>query len=230
MKKLKILSLCLAFLMLFVACDNKKPAVDTPSNDQNNSISDNSDANDTNNVSLPDENQQVNPSDAHLTFDDAMSLVLEKIDDNIYTVSVQSKKSEIGENNYFIFEINDKITNFNDFIAVSDVSGDLFAYNNEKNEVLPYSKFPLYNASVDAICDWDGKYTSQENGLSIEFMQADSNSFEFYITGEKELSGIGRIRGNTAHFEENNIVIDFICTDKQTFILSGSEEFTGEYK
>ena len=223
MKKIKILTICLCFLLALCACQGNQK----PTENEQPASSDTS----TEVVEKPANTVEtdVPKPDASLKQSDAESLILEKIDENKYKITADGKKSD-EQNTYFVFKISDEDTDFSEYLAVNNSSGEIMYYNIEKKEFENYSEFPLYNLAIDSICDWNGEFVCAENGLMLELYQADSNSFEFYITGNTEISGFGKISGNTAHFDGDGKTIDFLYSADGEIVLSGEKSVNGSYK
>lgn len=180
-----------------------------------------------------------------LTEDEARSLVEAKLDLNIYSASLLSNDVVVNNKHYYSFQVKEKDQAIEPALVVNKVSGEIFCYDKD-GTISDYSNFPLYNPSVDAVCDWNGIFerldaNGKKNG-SISLAQGDPNSFEFTLDVDYEgkstdYFGIASIQGNTAKFKDNSgFTINFVMKENElTITESGENPFTkglfeGTYK
>ncbi len=190
-----------------------------------------------------EESSDSNPSGAGedtvlLTADDAMSLVCERIDTGIYSVDLVEESLAVEGNDYYQFLVSSNGSAIYPSLIVNKQSGSIFCYT-EEGEVRGYSSFPLYDASVDAVCDWNGVFSLYSGDgsvlASIDLGQADSHSFEFTLTASgTELFGVAQIRGNTALYERDGSQLDFLMKENSLVITEsgsslGGTSLSGEY-
>lgn len=178
-----------------------------------------------------------------LTKEDAESLIGEKINTDIYMVELVTEALQVSGREYYRFSVSSNGSKIEPSLIVDKESGVIYCYT-EAGEVKNYSSFPLYNASVDAVCDWNGVFSKYSGDgvllASIDLGQADTSSFEFTMTASSEESdvsfmGVGRIRGNTAVYSESGYQLDFLMKEDALVITeSGVNPFhvtlSGEYK
>ena len=166
-----------------------------------------------------------------LTADEARSLICERINTDIYTVTLTSEQIETGNRDYYQFTVSSNDSPLTPSLIVDKESGRIYCYT-DTGDVQNYSSFPLYNASTDAICDWNGDFVrlseEPDSFASIRLGQADSNSFEFTLTAESdestlELLGVARIRGNTAIYTEDGFQLDFLMNESSLVIAESGE-------
>lgn len=180
-----------------------------------------------------------------LTAEDAQYLIEEKVDMKVYTVTLLADNVSVDGEDYYSFVVKKKNVAIEPVLVVNKVSGTVSCFEAD-GTISDYSNFPLYDASKDAICDWNGEFTrTDSNGEStgkIILAQGDTSSFEFNISvntqGDDNLSGIAQITGNTAVYtDKNGFTITFvmlentlkITEDGKNNYVSGDEEFTGTY-
>lgn len=176
---------------------------------------------------------------ALLTSDEAMSLIRERINTDIYTVELVEESVSVEGKDYYQFLVSSNGSAVYPYLIVDKQSGTVFCYT-EEGEVRGYSSFPLYDASVDAVCDWNGIFSLYSGDgtvlSSIDLGQADSHSFEFVLTASGvELAGVAQIRGNTALYEADGYQLDFLMKEDSLVITeSGTNpagtSLSGEYR
>lgn len=174
-----------------------------------------------------------------LTSDEAMSLIRERINTDIYTVELVEESVSVEGKDYYQFLVSSNGSAVYPYLIVDKQSGTIFCYT-EEGEVREYSSFPLYDASVDAVCDWNGIFSLYSGDgtvlSSIDLGQADSHSFEFVLTASGiELTGVAQIRGNTALYEADGYQLDFLMKEDSLVITesgTGPAEtsLSGEYR
>ncbi len=135
------------------------------------------------------------PAPITLTEDEAKALVTERLPEGYQAEAAGTMESnQIRQGaGYALFTVSDADGNQIGTVAIDQESGDRYNYAGE-GMLSEYSDFPLYDAATDAQCDWNGVFVN--GAISVELMQADSTSFEFYFSDEGD--GIARIQGNTA--------------------------------
>lgn len=165
----------------------------------------------------------------------AEQLVSERLDTTKYSVKKDSDVT-VDDVNYYIFNVFEGETQLTMGVAVNKVSGELFAYKEDKT-IAPYSEFTLNDESNNITVQWDGTFNSEV--ASLELLPADENSFEFTFkssTGTDTLTGVAQISGNEATYEdENGFKITFVKEDKVVTVTengtsSSSTAFQGTYK
>lgn len=181
-------------------------------------------------VTPPSQTDDANtdtPADTsgNLTEKDAKSLVDEKLPEGYtskYVSEVQSDQYETGRK-YKVFDVSDPDGKKIGAVAIDLVSGDRYNYLDE-GTLGDYSEFSLYDASVDAIKDWNGVFRNGD--LTVELMQGDSNSFEFQFSDDT--AGVARIRGNTATYNDGELT--FLYSDDDMLTIGGTlTELAGTY-
>lgn len=180
-----------------------------------------------------------------LTEDDARSLIESKLDLKVYSTTLLSKDVVVENKHYYSFQVKDKDKAIEPSLVVNKVSGEIYCYDKD-GKISDYSNFPLYNPSVDAVCDWNGIFerldaNRKANG-SISLAQGDPNSFEFtlditYEGKSTDYFGIASIQGNTAKYKEDSgFTLNFVMKENElTITESGENPFTkglfeGTYK
>lgn len=194
--------------------------------------------------SLDDSSSTIDES-TMLTEADARSIIESKLDLNIYSINLLSTDVVVDQKQYFSFQVkaNDKV--ITPSLVVNKVSGEIYCYN-EDGSISDYSNFPLYNAAVDAVCDWNGIFNrldkdGKSNG-KITLAQGDANSFEFtldvsYDGKSTDYFGIAQIQGNTATYKDNTgFTLNFVMNEKELNITESGQNpfskglFEGTYK
>lgn len=178
---------------------------------------------------------------------DALTLAMEQIDINQYKIELLKHILEIEEGRYYIFDIINKSgPSFGMELAINIRSGDMYAYNPNKKELLPMSQFPI-ETPIAQEQDWNGLFLDEINptdAVALELRQGDAKSFEFDLLrlGEEKqiiFQGVARINGAMASFEdENGYRLLFVMKDKTVKIKEagirpfGDKEITieGSYR
>ena len=195
----------------------------------------------------PNDDRDEDHIDGGIREEDAFQLVREKVDTNVYEIEIVHRNFKVDDQRYFVFAVTGPDGKLKPDIAVNVFSGELSCCT-EDGEIKPYSEFPLYDPTVDAICDWNGTFErAGDSGIvaQIELAQADSSSFEFRITvkdGEDVLGNlfnVARISGNTAKFQDiYGFTLNFLMDDgtlivsqngDNRYVSSSNEGFDGEY-
>lgn len=140
-----------------------------------------------------------------LTIDEksAEQLVSERLDTTKYSVKKDTDVNVDGKD-YYIFNVFEGDTKLTMGVAVEKISGELFAYKEDKT-IAPYSEFTLYDASSDVEVSWEGTFKSEN--ASLELAPADENSFEFTFTskdGANSITGAAQVSGKEATYEEES--------------------------
>lgn len=158
-----------------------------------------------------DSNKNETDKDKIIEIDEksAAQLVSERLDTTKYSVEKEDEITVDG-NNYYVFKILEEGNALAMGVAVDKVSGELFAYKEDKT-VAPYNEFTLYDESKDVEINWDGTYNSDT--ATLELMPADGNSFEFTLIDKESntsFSGVAQASGNEANYDENGYTITFV--------------------
>ena len=165
------------------------------------------------------------PADG-LTEEDATACVTDAIDTEKYQVEPVDDELKVGEDEasaheYFVFKISDKAGASVGQVAVDSKTGEKYNYLGD-GTLDAYDTFPLYNPSVDAVCDWAGNYTGPA-AASLEVIQGDSSSFEYLFSDGT--TGTAQITGNTAQSADEKI--SFLFADQVITVAGGG--VTGNY-
>lgn len=177
-----------------------------------------------------------NETDKILEIDEksAQQLVSERLDTTKYSVEKEDEIT-IDDADYYVFRILQEGEPLSMGVAVNKISGELFAYKEDKT-IAPYSEFTLYDENEDATINWEGTYNS--DNATLELMPADSNSFEFILTSKESnvtISGVAQASGTEAVYEEESgYKITFINeNDSISVSVSGTStqdvSFQGNY-
>lgn len=147
----------------------------------------------------------TNDEEGTLTIDEksAEQLVSERLDATKYSVKKDSDIN-VDDKDYYIFRIFEAETPLTMGVAVDKISGELFAYKEDKT-IAPYSEFTLYDESSDTTVSWEGTYNSEVAALALA--PADANSFEFTLTskdGKDTVTGVAQASGKEASYEDEN--------------------------
>lgn len=145
-----------------------------------------------------------------LTEEDAMQLATEQLDMNNFTISLAQKGKEIDGAKYYLFDVVNKSgPSFSTQLAVNQKSGEIMAFEPNEETLKPMNEFPV-ETPIAAVQDWNGVFVPTDDstaseGLSIELLQADSNSFEFDVRHKngKETSfyDVAQISGARASYK-----------------------------
>lgn len=151
---------------------------------------------------------------------DAKSIVDEKMPEGF--ASSEAQMLIVDDVQYYLFDVQDDLQSVIGMIAVDGISGVRYSYDGEA--INDYSTFPLYDAQIDAVCDWNGIFIYED--ITIELLQADANSFEYYYSDDT--MGYARVRGNTATDINNGIT--FLMENENTlYICSDNTDYSGSY-
>ncbi len=156
------------------------------------------------------------PAKTQLTEDEAKALVTEKLPEGYQATAsgtVESDQIKKGAT-YALFAVADQDGKQVGTVAIDRESGDRYNYAGE-GTLSEYSDFPLYDAATDAQCDWNGVFQNGE--ISIELMQADSTSFEFYFSDSGD--GVARVKGNTAQTTDGKYTFTYDEQDDGSVVL-----------
>lgn len=156
------------------------------------------------------------PAKTQLTEDEAKALVKEKLPEGYQATAAGTAESDQIKKgaSYALFTVADKDGKRVGTVAIDRESGDRYNYAGE-GKLSEYSEFPLYDAATDAQCDWNGVF---KNGtLSVELMQADSTSFEFYFSDGGD--GVARVKGNTAQTTDGKYTFTYDKQDDGSAVL-----------
>jgi hypothetical protein len=161
-----------------------------------------------------DEEETVDPPEqvGGLSSADAKALASERIDEDSYTVE-QTGKEQIEDKTYYIFSVTNRYDDPVGEIAIDAEDGSRYHYSAEEG-LSDYSTFPLFNASVDAECDWNGRFVA--GNLSMELFQEDGSSFSYEFSDGT--SGMARVTGNAAVSDDGTL--NFLY-GHETIIVAG---------
>jgi hypothetical protein len=170
-----------------------------------------------------------------LTIDEksAEQLVSERLDATKYSVKKDSDIN-VDDKDYYTFKIFEGDMPLTMGVAVDKISGELFAYKEDKT-IAPYSEFTLYDESSDRAISWEGTFNNEAATLILA--PADSNSFEFTLTskdGKDLITGVAQASGKEAIYEdEKGYKLTFINEGETITITSGTSSdstvFQGSY-
>lgn len=167
-----------------------------------------------------------------LSEDDAYSLVMEQLPAGYDAIMDGAVSNDDGS--YLIYTVNDDKGNpLSQQIAVNDVSGELFVYDDLNAKYLPFSDFNLYDASKDSSIDWNGQYINGDYIIAIE--STDPGSFEYSV-----VKGFGDKYTGFAYYEDyqnakseseeyGNILLS-LKDDELSIKSDGDCPFVGTYK
>lgn len=164
------------------------------------------------------------PEYTGLTEQDAQALVDEKLPEG-YTSEANGMldKDENG-NTHYLFRVFDGDKQEVGQVAIDKESGERHSYDGEK--LLPYSDFVLYDPSVDAVIDWNGKYTNGE--FTLELIQEDGHSF-WFLFSDSGPEDVAQVTGNTAAYADGKLT--FTMQEDGSLVVGGTETaFTGTYQ
>lgn len=171
-------------------------------------------------------------NDDVLAVEDAKAIVEQGLDLNIYTVSLLSDQVLVNDIGYYTFLVKQKNVVLEPVLAVKKTTGELFSFYND-GTLGDVSELNIYHANQDTVCDWNGDYfrynNLQESDGEIHLSQGDATSFEFsifamYHLNIGELSGIARINGNTASYDDGNgFSLAFLMNDGELIITENGE-------
>lgn len=158
----------------------------------------------------------------------AAALVSESIDSEKYVVALAETQLQVagaeGEaHDFYVFDVTDTAGAAVGQVAIDRETGEKYHYLGA-GTLDDYSTFPLYDASVDAVCDWQGTYTTGTSvPVDLEILQGDANSFEYRFSDGT--SGNARISGNTAKSTDEKI--NFLFTEEAITVVG--DTVTGNY-
>lgn len=161
-----------------------------------------------------------------LSPEDAASSVTESLIEGGYTAALTDTQLQVGADegaahDYYVFDIQDAAGASFGQVAVDKETGDKYTYLG--NGMLDdYAKFPLYDPSVDEVCDWAGTYKGPA-GVALEVLQGDPNSFEYIFSDGT--TGSAQISGNTAKSSDGGI--NFLFSEGVITVAGGT--VTGNY-
>ena len=129
-----------------------------------------------------------------LSEEDGHNLVIEQLPEGYDAILDGAVSNDDGS--YLIYTVNDdKGKALAQQIAVNDVTGELFVYDDLNAEYLPFSEFDLYDASKDSTTDWNGQYINGDYIITIE--STDPGSFEY-----SAVKGLGKKYTGFAYYED----------------------------
>ncbi|MDO4711579.1 MAG: hypothetical protein Q4A75_06340 [Peptostreptococcaceae bacterium] len=157
-----------------------------------------------------DDKTEQNGGAVGISKEGALQLATEQIDMDAYTVSISDKMLEKDGQEYYLFDVVNKSgPSFGMQMAIDRHSGHIMAYDANNDELLPMAEFPIQTPIAETQ-EWSGVFVPTKDskateGLSIELMQADQNSFEFKVLHEngeqKSFYAIAKIDGGKALYE-----------------------------
>lgn len=154
--------------------------------------------------------------DPKLTVSDARGLLAETIDTDTYLILNSGTHAKIDDDDYYVFLIAAKKDNTAiGQVAVNARTGEKYNYKGQ-NKISDYADFELYDASADAVIDWEGTFS--DGTRTLELIPMDERSFEYMLD---DLNGVARGTGNTATDEDNNLTFTY---QDGVITLSGAAE------
>ena len=142
--------------------------------------------------------------------EDANTLLTEKLD-GLGVSAIYDSEAEVGEEAYYTYTVIDSQDNEMDqMLAVDEISGEIYVYDFEKEEISDFKTFSLYDPERDADVSWEGKY--QLDDMTVNLDPGDGNSFEFTFkdeTGENVFAGVASVDGKSASYEDDQISLTF---------------------
>ncbi|MCI5704025.1 hypothetical protein [Agathobaculum sp.] len=166
------------------------------------------------------------PEEKELSAEDAAARVTETLIEGDYTAALTDTQLQVGADegeahDYYVFDIQDAVGASLGQVAVDKATGDKYTYLGD-GMLDDYTKFPLYDPSVDAVCDWAGEYKGPA-GVALEVLQGDPNSFEYIFSDGT--TGNAQISGNTAKSTDGEI--NFLFSEGVITVAGGT--VTGNY-
>lgn len=161
-----------------------------------------------------------------LTGEEAKARVVESLNDDHYTAELTDEtltvgKDEESQHDYFVIDVKDLEGASVGRVAVDQQTGDKYNYLGD-GVLDDYATFPLYDPTVDAVCDWEGSYTGPAK-VTLDVLQGDGSSFEFAFSDGT--TGNAQIAGNTAKSVDGKI--NFLFSDDVITVAGGG--VTGNY-
>ncbi len=142
--------------------------------------------------------------------EDANSLLEEKLD-GLGCSAIFDTETMVDEDYYYTYTVLDSEENeMEQMLAVNAVSGEVYVYDLEKDEISDFKNFELYNPERDAEVSWEGSFKLDEMTVSLE--PGDGNSFEFNFTdedGKRVFAGVAAVSGNSASYEDDDVSLEF---------------------
>ncbi len=146
-------------------------------------------------------------STTELTSEGAKALILERLDITKYSVDLIDSSLSLKGNIYYSFLVREGNRIFEPALIVDKASGEIFCYDSS-GTISDYSNFPLYNETLDTVCDWNGTFYLYDSIGSVmaelRLGQGDPHSFEFTISTKgsetKTVTAVASIQSNTASY------------------------------
>lgn len=155
-----------------------------------------------------EEEEEVEPDE--ISEEDANSLLAEKLD-GLGCSAIFDIETQVGDNDYYTYTVVDSNGDeLDQMLAVDNISGEVYVYDMDADEVSDFKNFSLYNPEKDVKVSWEGSYKLE--GMTVNLEPADDNSFEFTFTdekGESVFGGVAEIDGNSASYEDDDVSLAF---------------------
>lgn len=165
-----------------------------------------------------------------ISAEDAKALVDEKLSEGMNSEEYGS--TALGDDTFYIFSVNKDGKTLSQLLAVNDVTGEVFVYDELNSEYLPFSDFEYYEAAKDSNTDWSGQYAGEKFELLIE--ATDPGNFEYRIMKGSKEKFLGfayfndYVNAQSQTEEYGNLELN-LEGDKITIIADKDCEFAGTY-
>lgn len=139
---------------------------------------------------------------------DADAIVAEKLE-GTKANAIYNDLEDVNDKNYYTYSVVDADGNeLDQMLAVDAVSGEVYAYDFDNEELADFSTFSLYNPQ-NAEVSWSGTFTLDKMQVTLD--PADDNAFEFEFTKDGEVvnQGVAQVNGNKASYENDEVSLTF---------------------
>lgn len=164
--------------------------------------------------------------------DDAYNIVNSVLIDETFSAESYGYVSPDDENSYYVFLIKKDGTALSQKLAVNDVSGEIFVYDEDLNEFKDLSEFEYYSPANDESVDWNGTYINKDYVINIEM--TDPGNFQYSVK-----KGLFNVAEGTAFLEdytnakgvvdEEEIKLSLSGDELSIFTVTGNCKFSGVY-
>ncbi|SFK74599.1 hypothetical protein SAMN05216390_10387 [Lachnospiraceae bacterium KH1T2] len=221
MKKNVVIALMGAMLLSLSACGTTKNATSTEASVSTEASAESEEST---------EEEEEEPDEIAQT--DADALLSEKLD-GLDCQAVFFDLEFINEHDYYTYSIVNKDGDeLDQMLAVDAVSGEVYVYDTDDEEIRDFSEFELYDPEKDVKVDWEGTY--ELDGMTVVLSPADDSSFEFKFTknDEKQLEGVAQVSDNKGEYSDDEVSLTFEFTKDGSLKISNKgniNEFAGIY-